>query len=82
MINTLVPIFMALVSVLLGIFGTYLTNWEKNIYTNYFDFIIIALGVSTIVLMFVDKSTSFYLFYLFLMANSWHYSTKFLFNKK
>jgi len=60
----------------MGIFGAYLTNWEKDIYKTYFKFIIPALLVIAVILAFVDLPRSFFTILLFLIASAWIISTR------
>jgi hypothetical protein len=76
MLEILNNILFVLIAILMGIFGAYLTNWEKDIYKTYFKFIIPALLAVAVILLFIDKPTSFFTLLLFLIASSWLISTR------
>jgi hypothetical protein len=73
---------MALIAILMGILGAYLTKWEKDIYQKYFQYILPPITMAAIFLLFIDQTIAETLFFILIMGLSWTYSTKFWFNKK
>ena len=69
-------IIILLFAIPLGIFGAYKTNWERDIYLDYFRYLIPILDILTLILYFVDKKTSLTLAFMAIMMVSWKYSTK------
>lgn len=82
MIETLNASLMALIAILMGILGSYLTRWEKDIYQKYFRYILPPMGLAAILFIFIDQSTSETLFFILILGLSWSYSTKFWLSKK
>lgn len=82
MIETLNTLITALIAVILGMLGSYFTNWEKDIYFEYLKYIIPPIGISTVLFLFIDKQTALILGAIFIMGLSWYYSTKLWFKKK
>lgn len=82
MIDTLNPILVALVSVILGMLGAYFTNWEKDIYFEYMTYIVPPIGISALFFLFFDKIISLILGAIFILGLSWYYSTKIWFRRK
>lgn len=82
MIETLNVTLMALIAIIMGILGAYLTSWEKDIYQKYFRYILPPVALAAILFIFIDKITSETLFFILILGLSWSYSTKFWFSKK
>lgn len=82
MIQTLNASLMALIAILMGILGSYLTKWEKDIYQRYFRYILPPVALAAVFFMFVDQTTSETLFFILILGLTWMYSTKFWFEKK
>jgi len=72
----------AVIAVLLGILGSYMTNWEKDLYFEYLKLILPPIGISAVLFLFIDQETTLILTAIFIMGLSWYYSTKVWFNKK
>jgi hypothetical protein len=82
MLNTIQALLIALIAVLLGILGAYLTNWEQKIYMKYLTYILPPIGIAGILFLFIHQETAIILLGIFLMGLSWYQSTKHWFKKK
>jgi len=82
MISILNTILIAFIAMLMGIIGSYLTSWEKDIYQKYFQYILPPIAMAAVLFLFIDQTTSRSLFFILIIGLSWVYSTKFLWNKK
>lgn len=82
MIEILNALLTALIATILGIFGSYLTNWEQNLYFEYLKYIIPPVGISAILFLFFNQEIALTLGAIFIMGLSWYYSTKLWFKKK
>ncbi len=82
MLQILNATIMALIAILMGILGSYLTKWEKDIYQIYFKYILPPVALGAILFIFVDQIIYQSLLFILILGLSWSYSTKFWFSKK
>ena len=75
-------ILLLFTSILMGVFGAYKTNWEREIYRNYFKWMIPLILIFAAILFFIDKKISLVTIYIAIMLISWKYSTKYFKKRK